>query len=50
MFESIHPSKMGDISEGVAEYKSAACLKFDMVWLYRSPISVGTSGVLSSFI
>jgi hypothetical protein len=25
------------------------CLKFDMVWLYPSPIPVGRRGVISSF-
>jgi hypothetical protein len=29
--------------------KSAACPKFDMVWLYRSPIPVGRRRVISSF-
>jgi hypothetical protein len=29
--------------------KSAACPKFDMVWLYGSPIPVGRRGVISSF-
>ncbi len=29
--------------------KSAACPKFDVVWLYRSPIPVGRRGVISSF-
>ncbi len=29
--------------------KSAACPKFDMVWLHRSPIPVGRRGVISSF-
>jgi hypothetical protein len=29
--------------------KSATCTKFDMVWLYRSPIPVGRRGVISSF-
>ncbi len=28
--------------------KRAACSKFDMVWLYRSPFSVGRRGVISS--
>ncbi len=35
---------------GIHIGKSAACLKFDMVWLYRSPIPVrGGEGVISSF-
>ncbi len=29
--------------------KSAACPKFDMVWLYHSPIPVGWRGVIYSF-
>ncbi len=29
--------------------KSAACPKFEMVWLYRSIIPVGRRGVISSF-
>ncbi len=29
--------------------KSAACAKFDMVWLNLSPIPVGRRGVISSF-
>ncbi len=29
--------------------KSAACPKFDMVWLYRSPIPVGWRGLISWF-
>ncbi len=29
--------------------KSAACPKYDMVWLHRSPIPVGRKGVISSF-
>ncbi len=29
--------------------KSAACPKFDMVWLYRSPLPVGRRGVISPF-
>jgi hypothetical protein len=29
--------------------KSAACPKFHMVWLYRSPFLVGRRGVISSF-
>ncbi len=29
--------------------ESAACSKFDMVWLYRWTISVGRRGVISSF-
>jgi hypothetical protein len=29
--------------------KSAACPKFDMVWLHHSPIPVGRRGVISSF-
>jgi hypothetical protein len=29
--------------------KSATCPKFDMVWLYRSPVSVRRRGVISSF-
>ncbi len=28
---------------------SAVCPKFDMVWLYRSPILLGSRGVISSF-
>ncbi len=28
---------------------NAACPKFDMVWLYRSPIPVGRRGIISSF-
>ncbi len=29
--------------------ESAACPKFDMVWLYHSPIPVGRRGIISSF-
>jgi hypothetical protein len=36
--------KASNISGSAYRRKSAACLNFDMVWQYRSPIPVGVGG------
>jgi hypothetical protein len=46
----LHSSALSFVYKGSSHRrKSAECPKFDVVWQYRSPITVGRRGVMSSF-